>query len=99
MLGETWLGKHFEITCDRSTHYGLFDCGPSPVAGGAGGGTRPPRGDAAELSLEESAFNRLSRSDERNGSAKTYVKNKALTVGNKKTFRHKRRLSREKSLL
>ena len=44
MLGETWLGKHFEITGDRSTHYGLFDCGPSPVAGGAGGGDAPAAG-------------------------------------------------------
>ena len=32
MLGETWLGKHFDVVGDRSTHYGLFDCGPSPVA-------------------------------------------------------------------
>ena len=36
MLGETWLGKHFDIVGDRETHYGLFDCGPSPVAGGGG---------------------------------------------------------------
>mmetsp|Transcript_4909 Transcript_4909/g.8981 ORF Transcript_4909/g.8981 Transcript_4909/m.8981 type:complete len:373 (-) Transcript_4909:121-1239(-) len=44
MVGETWLGKHFEIVGDRSTHFGLFDCAPLPEAGGsteqasAGGG-------------------------------------------------------------
>eukprot|EP00199_Chlamydomonas_sp_CCMP681_P001924 CAMPEP_0119107370 /NCGR_PEP_ID=MMETSP1180-20130426/9666_1 /TAXON_ID=3052 ORGANISM="Chlamydomonas cf sp, Strain CCMP681" /NCGR_SAMPLE_ID=MMETSP1180 /ASSEMBLY_ACC=CAM_ASM_000741 /LENGTH=373 /DNA_ID=CAMNT_0007092845 /DNA_START=117 /DNA_END=1238 /DNA_ORIENTATION=+ len=27
MVGETWLGKHFTITGDRSVHFGLFDCG------------------------------------------------------------------------
>tara|TARA_B110000003_G_scaffold157826_1_gene158193 strand:+ start:6747 stop:8003 length:1257 start_codon:yes stop_codon:yes gene_type:complete len=32
MVGETWLGKYFTLVGDRSTHYGLFDCGPSPVA-------------------------------------------------------------------
>ena len=32
MLGETWLGKHFDVIGDRKKHYGLFDCGPSPVA-------------------------------------------------------------------
>eukprot|EP01060_Flectonema_neradi_P006976 TRINITY_DN1482_c1_g1_i1.p1 TRINITY_DN1482_c1_g1~~TRINITY_DN1482_c1_g1_i1.p1 ORF type:complete len:516 (+),score=99.79 TRINITY_DN1482_c1_g1_i1:69-1616(+) len=34
MLGEngvSWLSPHFEIHGDRSTHFGLFDCGPSPV--------------------------------------------------------------------
>ena len=44
MLGETWLGKHFDIVGDRSTHYGLFDCGPSPVAGGGDNGA--PAGGA-----------------------------------------------------
>jgi SAM-dependent methyltransferase len=34
MLSETWLGKHFAVHGDRSVHYGLFDCGPSPVGGG-----------------------------------------------------------------
>ena len=43
MLGETWLGKHFEIVGDRSTHFGLFDCGPSPVAW-AGAGNAPVGG-------------------------------------------------------
>ena len=39
MLGETWLGAHFDVHGDRETHYGLFDCGPAPVAeSGAGGG-------------------------------------------------------------
>jgi arsenite methyltransferase len=38
MLGETWLGKHFDVVGDRAVHYGLFDCGPSPVGGGGGGG-------------------------------------------------------------
>ena len=38
MVGEqrmSWLAEHFEIMGDRSTHYGLFDCGPvpSPSAG------------------------------------------------------------------
>lgn len=35
MLGEngvSWLSPHFQIIGDRSVHYGLFDCGPSPVA-------------------------------------------------------------------
>jgi len=32
MLGETWLGQHFDIVGDRNVHYGLFDCGPNPVA-------------------------------------------------------------------
>jgi len=42
MLGETWLGAHFEIYGDRSTHYGLFDCGPAPVA--VSGGDAPANG-------------------------------------------------------
>jgi len=33
MLGETWLAKHFEVVGGRSTHYGLFPCGPAPAAG------------------------------------------------------------------
>jgi arsenite methyltransferase len=35
MVGETWLGKHFTVVGDRDVHYGLFDCGPSPVASSA----------------------------------------------------------------
>lgn len=40
MLGETWLGAHFDVHGDRSTHYGAFDCGGPPVAmpGGDGAG-------------------------------------------------------------
>ena len=34
MLGETRFAPHVEIIGDRSTHYGLFDCGPTPVAVG-----------------------------------------------------------------
>lgn len=34
MLGETRFAPHFEIIGDRSTHYGLFDCGPAPVVAG-----------------------------------------------------------------
>jgi len=37
MLGETWLGPHFEVHGDRSTHYGLFDCAPAPAAGAGAG--------------------------------------------------------------
>ncbi len=37
MLAETRLAEHFEIAGDRSTHYGLFDCGPAaPAAAGSG---------------------------------------------------------------
>ena len=32
MLGDTWLGKHFEIHGNRDVHYGLFPCGPEPAA-------------------------------------------------------------------
>jgi arsenite methyltransferase len=32
MVGESWLGKHFEIIGDRSTHYGVFACGTAPKA-------------------------------------------------------------------
>ena len=46
MLGETWLGKHFDVVGDRSKHYGLFDCGPSPVATSTGGGDGAPAGGA-----------------------------------------------------
>ncbi|KAI8107395.1 hypothetical protein M9435_002426 [Picochlorum sp. BPE23] len=31
MVGESWMGKHFEIIGDRSRHYGLFGgCGDAP---------------------------------------------------------------------
>lgn len=32
MVGDSWLGKHFQVTGDRSVHYGLFDCGDSAGA-------------------------------------------------------------------
>lgn len=31
MLERTRLSRHFRVTGDRSTHYGLFDCGPRPA--------------------------------------------------------------------
>mmetsp|Transcript_19752 Transcript_19752/g.64214 ORF Transcript_19752/g.64214 Transcript_19752/m.64214 type:complete len:401 (+) Transcript_19752:26-1228(+) len=31
MVGESWLAPHFEVSGDRSTHFGLFDCSPAPV--------------------------------------------------------------------
>lgn len=39
-LEETRYGKHFEVTGDRSRHYGLFDCGtesPAAQTSGVGG--------------------------------------------------------------
>ena len=36
MLGETWLAPHFDITGDRRTHFGLFDCAPPAAAAAAG---------------------------------------------------------------
>lgn len=39
MVGESWLGKYFEIIGDRKVHYGLFDCSsplpPSSTANGS----------------------------------------------------------------
>ena len=35
MLQETWLAKHFNVHGDRSTHYGLFPCGPASAASAA----------------------------------------------------------------
>lgn len=32
MLSETAYGSHFRVIGDKSTHFGLFDCGPAPVA-------------------------------------------------------------------
>jgi len=32
MVGESWLAPHFEVIGDRSTHFGLFDCGTPVVA-------------------------------------------------------------------
>ena len=35
MVGDSWLGRHFEVIGDRSTHYGLFACGPAPAPAAA----------------------------------------------------------------
>ena len=32
MVQETRYGRHFRVEGDRSTHFGLFDCAPSPAA-------------------------------------------------------------------
>jgi len=32
MVGDSWLGKHFAVSGDRSTHFGLFPCHFSPSA-------------------------------------------------------------------
>jgi arsenite methyltransferase len=37
MVGDSWLGKYFDVIGDRSTHYGLFDCGEGLSAGDAAG--------------------------------------------------------------
>ncbi len=37
MLGQTRYARHFQIVGGKSTHFGLFDCGPAPVAGSASG--------------------------------------------------------------
>lgn len=47
MVGETWLGPHFEVMGDRRTHYGLFDCSgaaPAPAQEGAAGAACAPGG-------------------------------------------------------
>ncbi|KAI3425191.1 hypothetical protein D9Q98_008960 [Chlorella vulgaris] len=38
MVGDSWMGKHFEVVGDRSTHYGLFACGPAPTTAPAAPG-------------------------------------------------------------
>ena len=35
MLAQTRYAKHFQIVGDKAVHYGLFDCGPTPAAGGS----------------------------------------------------------------
>lgn len=35
MISRTRYAPHFRVTGDKSVHYGLFDCGPGPAAGGA----------------------------------------------------------------
>jgi SAM-dependent methyltransferase len=32
MLGATRYAPHFRVTGDKSTHFGLFDCGPAPAS-------------------------------------------------------------------
>ena len=34
MVQNTRYGCYFDVTGDRSTHFGLFDCAPAPAAGG-----------------------------------------------------------------
>lgn len=41
MLQETRYAPHFEVAGDRSTHFGLFDCGPAAAATGVSS-TAPP---------------------------------------------------------
>jgi arsenite methyltransferase len=36
MVADTRYGSHFKVLGDTSQHFGLFDCGPSPVAVAAG---------------------------------------------------------------
>ncbi len=43
MLGETRFAKHFTIQGDRSTHFGLFDCGPTTAS------TRPAQANETKL--------------------------------------------------
>ncbi|MFH0793207.1 MAG: hypothetical protein V2A74_04165 [bacterium] len=33
MVQETRFAQHFRVDGDRSTHFGLFPCGPAAVAG------------------------------------------------------------------
>lgn len=35
MVGDTRYGRHFKVIGDRSTHFGPFDCAPSPGSAGA----------------------------------------------------------------
>lgn len=41
MVQETWLSKHFDVTGDRSVHFGLFPCGPAPAAAGGAAACAP----------------------------------------------------------
>ena len=36
MVQETRYGRYFEVTGDRSTHFGLFDCEPAPAGDASG---------------------------------------------------------------
>ena len=37
MISKTRYGKHFQLVGEKATHYGLFDCGPTPAAAATGG--------------------------------------------------------------
>jgi arsenite methyltransferase len=37
MVGSTRYGKHFRVVGEKSQHFGLFDCGPAPVASSGAG--------------------------------------------------------------
>lgn len=39
MVGDSWLGKYFEIVGDRQVHYGLFDCSPVAATVSSDGGS------------------------------------------------------------
>jgi arsenite methyltransferase len=40
MVQETRYGRHFRVSGDKSTHFGLFDCGPTaPTASSDSDGT------------------------------------------------------------
>lgn len=44
MVGESWLAPHFEVVGDRSTHFGLFDCGDGSVAPAVAAANTPDAG-------------------------------------------------------
>lgn len=35
MVSKTWYKNHFKVVGDKTTHMGLFDCGPTPTASAA----------------------------------------------------------------
>ena len=37
MVGSTRYGKHFRVVGEKAQHFGLFDCGPAPVASSGAG--------------------------------------------------------------
>ena len=37
MVGSTRYGKHFRVVGEKAQHFGLFDCGPTPVASSGAG--------------------------------------------------------------
>ena len=39
MIQETRFARHFTVQGDRSTHYGLFPCGPAVTTTGTGSAT------------------------------------------------------------